>query len=40
LWRADARRATFVYQVSGEYSIIMAAANNGWIDGDKAMMEA
>jgi len=23
---------TFVYQVSGEYSMIMAAANNGWID--------
>jgi porphobilinogen synthase len=31
---------TFVYQVSGEYSMIMAAANNGWIDGDKAMMES
>ena len=40
MWRADARRATFVYQVSGEYSIIMAAAMNGWIDGDKAMMES
>jgi porphobilinogen synthase len=26
--------------VSGEYSMIMAAANNGWIDGDKAMMES
>ena len=31
---------TFAYQVSGEYSMIMAAANNGWIDGDKAMMES
>ncbi len=31
---------TFVYQVSGEYSMIMAAAQNGWIDGDKAMMES
>ena len=31
---------TFAYQVSGEYSMIMAAAMNGWIDGDKAMMEA
>jgi len=31
---------TFAYQVSGEYSMIMAAAQNGWIDGDKAMMEA
>jgi porphobilinogen synthase len=31
---------TFAYQVSGEYSMIMAAAVNGWIDGDKAMMES
>ena len=31
---------TFAYQVSGEYSMIMAAANNGWIDGDRAMMES
>jgi porphobilinogen synthase len=31
---------TFAYQVSGEYSMIMAAAQNGWIDGDKAMMES
>jgi porphobilinogen synthase len=31
---------TFAYQVSGEYSMIMAAANNDWIDGDKAMMES
>src|SRR5277367_3087997 len=31
---------TFAYQVSGEYSMIMAAARNGWIDGDKAMMES
>ena len=31
---------TFAYQVSGEYSMIMAAADNGWIDGDKAMMES
>jgi porphobilinogen synthase len=31
---------TFVYQVSGEYSMILAAAQNGWIDGDKAMMES
>src|SRR5579871_1331377 len=30
---------TFVYQVSGEYAMIMAAANNGWIDGERAMME-
>ncbi len=27
------------YHVSGEYSMIMAAAQKGWIDGDRAMME-
>jgi porphobilinogen synthase len=31
---------TFAYQVSGEYAMIMAAANNGWIDGDKGMLES
>ena len=31
---------TAAYQVSGEYSMIMAAAERGWIDGEKAMMEA
>ena len=31
---------TYAYQVSGEYAMIMAAANNGWIDGEKAMMES
>jgi porphobilinogen synthase len=30
---------TFAYQVSGEYAMVMAAAQNGWIDGDKAMIE-
>ncbi|MDQ0395103.1 porphobilinogen synthase [Labrys monachus] len=33
-------RPTFAYQVSGEYSMIMAAALNGWIDGEKAMVES
>ena len=28
------------YHVSGEYSMIHAAAEKGWIDGDRAMMEA
>jgi porphobilinogen synthase len=28
------------YQVSGEYSMIMAAAANGWIDLERAMMES
>jgi porphobilinogen synthase len=31
---------TFAYQVSGEYAMIMAAVNNGWIDHDKAMIES
>ncbi|MDB5508400.1 MAG: hemB [Hyphomicrobiales bacterium] len=31
---------TFAYQVSGEYAMIAAAAQNGWIDRDKAMMES
>ncbi len=31
---------TFAYQVSGEYAMIMAAAENGWLDGDKAMLES
>jgi porphobilinogen synthase len=31
---------TFAYQVSGEYSMIMAAVQNGWLDGDKAVMES
>lgn len=31
---------TFAYQVSGEYAMIKAAAQNGWIDGDRAMMES
>jgi porphobilinogen synthase len=31
---------TFAYQVSGEYAMIMAAGNNGWIDGEKAMVES
>jgi porphobilinogen synthase len=33
-------RPTFAYQVSGEFAMIEAAAQNGWIDGDKAMMES
>jgi len=31
---------TFAYQVSGEYAMIMAAAGNGWLDADKAIMES
>ncbi|RFP10171.1 MULTISPECIES: porphobilinogen synthase [unclassified Duganella] len=31
---------TFAYQVSGEYAMIKAAAQNGWLDHDKVMMES
>jgi porphobilinogen synthase len=31
---------TYAYQVSGEYAMIRGAALNGWIDGEKAMMES
>jgi porphobilinogen synthase len=31
---------TFAYQVSGEYAMIEAAARNGWLDGERAMMES
>ena len=31
---------TFVYQVSGEYAMLKAAAQNGWLDHDGVMMES
>jgi porphobilinogen synthase len=31
---------TYGYQVSGEYAMIEAAAANGWINGDKVMVES
>lgn len=34
------RLPTYAYQVSGEYAMIKAAAQNGWVDHDKIMMEA
>ena len=34
------RVPTFAYQVSGEYAMLMAAVQNGWLDGDKAMLES
>ncbi|PZX48246.1 porphobilinogen synthase [Roseinatronobacter thiooxidans] len=33
-------RPTFAYQVSGEYAMLMAAAQNAWLDGDKVMLES
>ncbi|MCX7900002.1 MAG: porphobilinogen synthase [Methylocystis sp.] len=34
------RAPTFAYQVSGEYAMLMAAAQNGWLDEERAMMES
>ena len=31
---------TFVYQVSGEYAMLRAASQNGWLDGEACMMES
>ena len=31
---------TFAYQVSGEYAMIQSAAQNGWLDGERAMLES
>ena len=31
---------TFAYQVSGEYAMLKAAAQNGWLAHDACMMEA
>ncbi|UST54185.1 porphobilinogen synthase [Comamonadaceae bacterium OTU4NAUVB1] len=34
------RVPTFAYQVSGEYAMLMAAAQNGWLDREAVMMES
>ena len=31
---------TYVYQVSGEYAMLKAAAQNGWLDEERCVMEA
>jgi porphobilinogen synthase len=42
LWRVKQQFSypTAAYQVSGEYSMIKAAAQRGWIDEERAMMES
>jgi porphobilinogen synthase len=42
LWRVKERHArpTFVYQVSGEYAMMHAAAERGWLDLDRVLMES
>jgi porphobilinogen synthase len=34
------RVPTYAYQVSGEYAMLRAAAQNGWLDGERAVMES
>jgi len=38
--KREFRMPTFVYQVSGEYAMLKAAAANGWLDHDAVMMES
>jgi porphobilinogen synthase len=38
--KRDTGHPTAAYQVSGEFAMIRAAAERGWIDGDRAMMES
>ncbi|WP_019987564.1 porphobilinogen synthase [Rudanella lutea] len=40
LLRENVNLPITAYNVSGEYAMIKAAARNGWLDGDRAMMEA
>jgi porphobilinogen synthase len=42
LWRLKQAFAmpTYAYQTSGEYAMIRAAERNGWLDGERAMMES
>jgi porphobilinogen synthase len=34
------RVPTYAYQVSGEYAMLHAAAQNGWLDDERAVMES
>jgi porphobilinogen synthase len=42
VWRVKQafKLPTFVYQVSGEYSMLMAASERGWLDKDRVMLES
>jgi len=42
LWRVKEtfQKPTFVYQVSGEYAMLKAAAQNGWLDEKSTVMES
>jgi porphobilinogen synthase len=38
--KEEFRVPTFVYQVSGEYSMLMAAIERGWLDRERAILES
>ena len=38
--KAEFQMPTFVYQVSGEYAMLMAAIQNGWLDERAVVLEA
>lgn len=38
--KSELKAPTFVYQVSGEYAMHMAAIQNGWLDRDKVILES
>jgi len=38
--KAEFARPTFAFQVSGEYAMMKAASQNGWLDYDRIMMES
>jgi porphobilinogen synthase len=38
--KSELKAPTFVYQVSGEYAMHMAAIENGWLDRDKVILES
>jgi porphobilinogen synthase len=38
--KAEFNYPTYAYQVSGEYAMLKAAAQNGWLDHDAVMMES
>ncbi len=42
VWRVSStfEVPTFAYQVSGEYAMLMAGVQNGWLDEDRVMMES
>ena len=38
--KAEFRVPTYAYQVSGEYAMLAAAEANGWLDGERAVLES